>query len=133
MKFPIYFYLILTFGQLQKNVATCPFQRVAKIINNESFFFSIWVFYHKHSRFTWQQGKGEGIYLIPLCHFHPPHRHLDISRAITVESSPLYTACGRTRTGNILFSERKSLTTMLRALQTDHSKITFIQSGCYLQ
>ena len=47
------------------------------------FFFSIWVFFHEHSRFTGQQGKGEGIYLTPLYHFHPLHRHLDISRAIT--------------------------------------------------
>ena len=30
------------------------------------FFFSIWVFFHEHSRFTGQQGKGEGICLTPL-------------------------------------------------------------------
>ena len=24
-----------------------------------------------------QQGKGEGIYLTPLYHFYPLHRHLD--------------------------------------------------------
>ena len=35
------------------------------------FFFSIWVFFHEHSRFTRQQGKGEGTYLTPLYHFHP--------------------------------------------------------------
>ena len=29
------------------------------------FFFSIWVFFHERSRFTGQQGKGEGIYLTP--------------------------------------------------------------------
>ena len=29
-------------------------------------FFSIWVFFHKHSRFTGQQGKGEGISLTLL-------------------------------------------------------------------
>ena len=65
------------------------------------FFFSIWVFFHKHSRFTGQQGKGEGIYLTPLYHFHLLHRHLDISRAITAESSPLHIAGSRTRTGNL--------------------------------
>ena len=32
-----YFCLVLTFGLLQKNVTTCPFWRVAKIIHNESF------------------------------------------------------------------------------------------------
>ena len=68
-----------------------------------NFFFSIWVFFHEHSRFTGQQGKGEGIYLTPLYHFHPRHRHLDISRVITVESSPLHIAGSRTRTGNLWF------------------------------
>ena len=43
------------------------------------FFFSIWVFFHEHSQFTGQQGKGEAISLTPLYHFHPLHRHLDIS------------------------------------------------------
>ena len=53
------------------------------------FFFSICVFFHEHSRFTGQQGKGEAISLNPLYNFHWLHRHLDISRAITGESSPL--------------------------------------------
>ena len=65
------------------------------------FFFSIWVFFHEHSRFTGQQRKGEGIYLTLLYHFHPLHRHLDISRVITAESSPLHIAGSRTRTGNL--------------------------------
>ena len=67
------------------------------------FFFSIWVFFHEHSRFTGQQGKGEGIYLTPLYHFHPLHRRLDISRAIAAESSPLHIAGSPTRTGNLWF------------------------------
>ena len=33
-----------------------------------------------------QQGKGETISLTPLYHFHPPHRHLDISQVITADS-----------------------------------------------
>ena len=37
-------------------------------------------------------GEGEGISLIPLYHFHPLHRHLDISQTITAESSLLYIA-----------------------------------------
>ena len=81
----------------------CPFWWVAKIIHNESFFFSIWVFFHKHSGFTWQQGKGKSIYLTPLYHFYLLHRHLDISRAIAAESSPLHIAIRRTQTGNLLF------------------------------
>ena len=57
------------------------------------YFFSIWVFFHARSRFTGQQGKGGGgIYLTPLYLFHPLHIHLDISWAITAESSPLHIA-----------------------------------------
>ena len=60
------------------------------------FFFSIWVFFYEHSRITGLQGKGEGISLTPHYHFHPFHRHLHISRAITAESSPLHIASSRT-------------------------------------
>ena len=35
-------------------------------------------------------GKGEGISLTPHYHFHPLHRRLDISRAITAGSSPAH-------------------------------------------
>ena len=82
---------------------------VGKAKQNASFmsfsykFFSIWVFFHEHSQFTGQQGKGEGIYLISLYHFHPLHRRLDISRGITAGSSPLHIASSWTRTGNLFF------------------------------
>ena len=68
-----------------------------------TFFFSMWVFFHKHSRITGLQGKGEGVSLTPHYHFHPLHTHLDISREITAESSPLHIASSRTRTGNLWF------------------------------
>ena len=66
-------------------------------------FFSIWVFFQEHLRITGLQKKGEGISLTAYYHFHPLHRHLDISRTITAESSPLHIACSRTRTGNLWF------------------------------
>ena len=67
-------------------------------------FFSIWVVFYEHLRFTGQQGKGNGIYLNLLCnHFHSLQRHLDISRAITAESSPLHIASDRPRTGDLCF------------------------------
>ena len=59
------------------------------------FSFAIWIFFHEHSRFTGQQGNGEGIYLTLLY-----HRHLDISRVIFAESSPLNIARSRTQTEN---------------------------------
>ena len=66
-------------------------------------FFSIRIFFHEHSRPTGLKGKGEGISLTPQYHFHPFHRHLDISRTISAESSPLHITISRTRTGNLWF------------------------------
>ena len=54
---------------------------------NSNIFFSIWDFFHEHSWITGLQEKREGISLTPNYHFHPLHRHLHISRAITAESS----------------------------------------------
>ena len=51
---------------------------------------------------TVEEGMG-GIYLTPLYHFHPLHRHLDISQAITAESSPLPIVSSWTWTGNLWF------------------------------
>ena len=78
------------------------------VINHLSFdviiiIFSVWVFFHEHSRITGLQGKGEGISLSPHYHFHPLHRHLNISRAVTSESLPLRIASSRTRAGNLWF------------------------------
>ena len=67
------------------------------------YIYSIWVFFYENSRITGLQGKGEGISLSPHYHFHPFHRHLDISRAIAAGSLPLYIASSRTRTGNLWF------------------------------
>ena len=33
-----------------------------------------------------QQGKGQTISLTPLYHFHPPSKHIDISRVINEDS-----------------------------------------------
>ena len=60
-------------------------------------------FFHNHSRVTGLQGKGDGISLTPHYHFHPLHRHLDISWVITAESSPLHIGSCRTRTRNLWF------------------------------
>ena len=48
-----------------------------------------------------QNSKGKNISLTPLYRFFPFHRHLDISRVITAESSPLHIASSRNRTRNI--------------------------------
>ena len=91
----------------EKTLESVCFDDVCLLTDGDStrsedlFFFSIWVFYHDHSRITGPQGKGEGISLTPHYHFHPLHRHLDISRVITAESSPLHVASSRSRTGNL--------------------------------
>ena len=90
-----------------------------RVLNNLLLYIHIYIFLPEHSRFTGQQGKGESIYLTPLYYFHSLHRHLDISRAITAESSPVHIGNSRTRTREPLVSEGKSLTTKLRALNND--------------
>ena len=72
--------------------------REVSCASNKRFFFSIWVLFHEHSRIKGLKGMGEGILLTPHYHFRPLHRHLDISRTITAESSPLRIASSRTRT-----------------------------------
>ena len=54
----------------------------------EVVFFCIWVFFHEHSQFTGQQGKGEAISLSPLYHFHLLHRHLDILQGPHLYTEP---------------------------------------------
>ena len=88
-------------------IITHPYNRtLTKLRFNKSFyqhssFFSIWVFFHEYSRITGLQGQEEGISLTPHYQFHPLHRHLDISWAITTETSPLHIASSRTRAGKL--------------------------------
>ena len=54
--------------------------------------------------FTNHRTVGEGggdFFLTPYYYFHPLHRHLDISRAITAENGPPQIASNRTRTENL--------------------------------
>ena len=72
-------------------------------LKNLCAFFSIWVFFHEHLQITGLQVKGEGISLTPHYPFHPLHRHLDISRTIIAESSPLRIASSRLEPGTFGF------------------------------
>ena len=56
------------------------------------------------------RGRERDLYNSSLYHFHPLHRHVDSSWAITAESSPLQQVSSR----ESLVSKRKSLTTKLR-------------------
>ena len=66
-------------------------------------FFYVDFSFSGHSRITGPQGKGKGISLTCHYHFHLLHRHLDISRTITSEDSPLHKVNNRTQTGNLWF------------------------------
>ena len=76
-------------------------QQFQNLPKNAFLFISIWIFFHEHSQITGLQGKGGGICLIPGYHFHPLHRHLDISWALTAEGSPLHIVSSQTRTENL--------------------------------
>ena len=104
---PTHFPIFLTFSNC--NVEYYSLSEIRIDIEKKNFFFSIWVLFHEHSRITGLQGKGKGIPLTPHYPFHPLHRHLDISRAITAESSPLRIASSRALTGNLWFPRASRL------------------------
>ena len=73
-------------------------------------FFFYRVFFHEHSLFTGQQAKKQAISLTSLYHFHPLHRHQDISQVITAESLPFAHRQQPDSNRQPLVSECKSLT-----------------------
>ena len=107
------------FSEIFKNIVftqhlqtTAPANPI-KILRNKCYdtkelhkiLFSIWIFFHEHSRMRGLQGKREGISLTPHCHFHPLHWRLDINRVIAAGSSPLPIGSRRSRIGNIWFTK----------------------------
>ena len=98
-----WFVVILVLGKEGRKDQIQGFFSIEGMVSFIVFFFSMQVFFHEHSRITGLQEKGECISLTPHYHFYPLHRHLDISWAITTESSPLCLVSSRTRTGNLWF------------------------------
>ena len=88
-------------------------QKVMQICCKKKLFFLSGFFFHKNSRITGLQGKGEGISLTSHYHFQPLHRHLDISWEITAESPTLSIASSRTRSGNLWFQVTNHYATRL--------------------
>ena len=103
---------------LQKSVLT-SFR--AEFAFSLFFFFFIWVFFHRYSHSTWQQGNWETISLYPSYHFHSLHRHLDTSCVIPAESLHNWQPDLNRET---LFYQRKSLTFKLYALFRIHTFYT---------
>ena len=101
---PSYTQNSLALSNYEQLIFFCIMTFVVNIfVQNLSFFMSLSSFFHSLclslslslSLFVWRTfanhrtaGEREGISLTPLYHFYLLHRHLDISRAITAESSP---------------------------------------------
>ena len=88
----IYIHIVSNSDALKKSTAT-PFIADRWI----DFFFYLGFL---SRTFTTHRTQGEGITLTLRYHFYPLHRHLDISWAITAQSSPLHIASSQTRTGS---------------------------------
>ena len=95
-----YISLLIEFVSLSKQVCTISFLYITLL---KFIFIFHWVFFHKHSRLTWQQEKEEAFPLTPLYHFHTIHRHLDISRNNTAVNSTMYIASSQALNGNLWF------------------------------
>ena len=67
------------------------------------FFFFYLGYLSHYLRIKGLQGKGEGISLTSHYHFHPLHRHLDISLAITAEGSPPHIVAAGLESGTFGF------------------------------
>ena len=78
-------------------------QRGSVAFTVNPFFILIVFFVKKFHESQDSMEKGGGISLTPHYHFHRLHRHLDISRAITAESSPLHISSSRTGTWKLWF------------------------------
>ena len=110
-----------------------------KIFNLQGtqFFFSACFFFHEHSRFTGQQGKGEGNSLSPLYHLHTRHRHIIyityISRVITAESSRLHIPSSWTRTGRIFGFWAQVATQARRKLEHRYSSWVVAKTNFCIQ
>ena len=73
------------------------------------------------------RGRG-GIPLTPYYHFHSFYRHLDISRVITADSSPLPIGRSWTRTGTFGFWAQ-----VINQLIINYDVITFISKFSYFK
>ena len=75
------------------DVLSCPSDTLIFFI---SFFF--FVFLSRKFMIHMTAGGGEGYFSKSSFSLHPLYRHLDISRMINAESSPLHITSSRTRT-----------------------------------
>ena len=96
------FLIILFTGSLLTGSSDINLLLIFKFSTKVSKNFFVFFFYLSFLSWTFTNqrtaGKGGGHSLID-----PPHRRLDISRAITAENSPLHIASSRHQTGNLWF------------------------------
>ena len=106
----------------ERSLSTCTESLFLHVVKHDLFFLffcSIWLLFHKYSRFTGQQVKWEFVSLYLFYHFHPLHRHLDIIWVIVADRLPLRMAGSRNRTWDLwhtLFRIHSFYTALLAAV-----------------
>ena len=80
----------ITMKQLNRKESMSVMKRQNNILSSWGFFFVFVCFLFFSQPFANRKTTGEG-----GCHFYPFHRHLDITREGTAESSPLHIANDR--------------------------------------
>ena len=75
-------------------------------------FFLFGFSFHEHSRFTWQQGKGEAVTLTPFYQLHRLHRHLDMRKSLTTKLRALGVQLQTIIKLNQLFDKLKNSTSI---------------------
>ena len=104
---------VLTYFHLLQNLVLRCYSRTFFLTRSFNFpylnksFKKVFLFYlsflSRTFRFDRTAIEGRGYFLTALYYFHPFHRHLDISRAIMTESSPLHIGTSQTWTGHLCF------------------------------
>ena len=115
-------------------------QAVKQPVTLESFdhqealiFFSFWLGFLSQPFMDHRTaGEGGGHFYNSSLPLHLLHRYLDISRAITAESSPLHITGSRARTGSFGFREQVANYQATRALyELLNNKITSLRHVCH--
>ena len=84
-------------------------------------------FFQEYSQFSVEQGKGEAIFLTPLYHFHPLHRHLDVSRLVPQSNRERLDSEGMSLTTNL--RTQKQCAEIICLARATSDRLTYILLG----
>lgn len=82
--------------------SSCSLIIIINILNENNFFFYLGFLSLNIHKSQGNKGRGRQIETL-FCHFHPIHKHFDISQTIVAESSFLHIGSDLTRTENFWF------------------------------